>query len=91
MAVGRPVLVVPPGLERLGLGCAVVAWKETREARRAVHDALPLLSLAERFGSQPTTARRGMPSEEGATSAWISTRSGRVPSIPAKTAVPGAA
>ncbi|BAU92392.1 UspA domain-containing protein [Methylorubrum populi] len=48
MAVGRPVLVVPPSLERLGLGCAVVAWKETREARRAVHDALPLLSLAER-------------------------------------------
>ena len=40
-------------------------------------------------GSQPTTARRGVPSEDGATSAWISTSSGRVPSIPAKTAVSG--
>lgn len=49
MAVGRPVLVVPPGLERLGPGCAVVAWKDTREARRAVRDALPLLSRAERI------------------------------------------
>ncbi|MBB2962573.1 universal stress protein [Methylobacterium sp. R2-1] len=49
MAVGRPVLVVPPGLEQLGLGCAVVAWKDTREARRALRDALPLLSRAERI------------------------------------------
>jgi hypothetical protein len=30
-----------------------------------------------------------VPSEEGATSAWISTSSGRVPSMPANTAVPG--
>ena len=30
-----------------------------------------------------------MPSEVGATSAWISTSSGRVPSMPANTAVPG--
>ena len=44
-----------------------------------------------RLGSQPTTARRGVPSEVGATSAWISTSSGRVPSMPANTAVPGAA
>ena len=30
-----------------------------------------------------------MPSEEGATKAWISTSKGRVPSMPANTAVPG--
>jgi len=35
-------------------------------------------------------ARRGVPSGEGATSAWISTSTGRVPSMPAKTAAPGA-
>ena len=27
----------------------VIAWKETREARRAVQDALPLLARAERI------------------------------------------
>ena len=43
-----------------------------------------------RLVSQPTTARRGVPSPEGTTSAWISTRIGRVPSTPAKTADPGA-
>ena len=47
--------------------------------------------MASRFGSQPTTARRGVPSADGATSAWISTRIGRVPSMPANTAVPGRA
>lgn len=40
---GRPVLVVPPQAEHLEFNCAMVAWKETREARRAVIDALPLL------------------------------------------------
>ena len=39
--------------------------------------------------SQPTTARRGVPSPDGTTSAWISTRIGRVPSTPANTAEPG--
>ena len=42
----------------------------------------------EAVASQPTTARRGVPSGEGATSAWISTSTGRVPSMPAKTAAP---
>src|SRR5499426_1893171 len=47
-------------------------------------------TMDSRFWSQPTTARRGVPSEVGATRAWISTSSGRVPSIPANTAQPGA-
>jgi nucleotide-binding universal stress UspA family protein len=46
---GRPVLVIPPR-------CAVdpvprrivIAWRPTREASRAVHDALPLMKGAER-------------------------------------------
>jgi nucleotide-binding universal stress UspA family protein len=42
---GRPVLVVPPGT-RLDFPVrnAVVAWRPTREATRALHDALALLS-----------------------------------------------
>lgn len=47
MEVGRPVLVVPPGIERLSAKRVVVAWKDTREARRAIHDALPFLSRAD--------------------------------------------
>ena len=47
MEVGRPVLVAPPGIERLAAKRVVVAWKDTREARRAVHDALPFLTRAD--------------------------------------------
>lgn len=48
MDSGRPVLVVPPGY-RIVLPArrAVIAWQPTREAARAVHDALPLLRKAE--------------------------------------------
>lgn len=45
---GRPVLVVPLNAEEPDLQHVVVAWKDTREARRAIFDALPLLALAER-------------------------------------------
>ena len=43
---GRPVLFVPNGITWLKLATVVVAWKDTREARRAINDALPLLHLA---------------------------------------------
>ncbi len=43
---GRPVLIVPQGISSLALGNAFVAWKDSREARRALADALPLLRLA---------------------------------------------
>lgn len=46
MQAGRPVLVVPPGISHLEATNIVVAWKDTREARRAVADALPLLRQA---------------------------------------------
>lgn len=44
---GRPVLMIPPHhpLE-LPIAHAVVAWQPTREATRALHDALPLLREA---------------------------------------------
>jgi nucleotide-binding universal stress UspA family protein len=47
MRAGRPVLVVPPGVSALEGRRVLVAWKDTRESRRAVADALPLLTGAE--------------------------------------------
>ena len=48
VGVGRPVLVIPRygSFPRVG-GRVLVAWNGSREATRAVHDALPLLRRAE--------------------------------------------
>lgn len=46
MQAGRPVLVVPDSVNWLDLRSALVGWKDTPEARRAVADALPLLRKA---------------------------------------------
>jgi nucleotide-binding universal stress UspA family protein len=44
---GRPILVVPPMIDTSPFGAgAVIAWKDTREARRALVDALPFLQKA---------------------------------------------
>lgn len=43
---GRPVLVVPDHVETCALSRVAIAWDGSREAVRAVHDALPLLSMA---------------------------------------------
>jgi nucleotide-binding universal stress UspA family protein len=45
MEAGRPLLIAPPLLESFPAGRAVIAWKSTREARRALRDSLPLLKL----------------------------------------------
>lgn len=46
MQAGRPVLVGPPEASWIRLNHVIVAWKDTREARRAVADALPFLRKA---------------------------------------------
>jgi nucleotide-binding universal stress UspA family protein len=46
LEAGRPVLIVPLGSGRLKCDRVVVGWKDTREARRAVADALPFLQRA---------------------------------------------
>ena len=46
LRAGRPVLVVPDTVAPLQLRRVVVAWKDTRECRRAVRDALPFLQRA---------------------------------------------
>ena len=47
MSAGRPVLLVPEAGGRLKATSVVVAWKNTRECRRAVADALPFLQRAD--------------------------------------------
>lgn len=47
MALGRPVLVAPPDVTELAAQNIVIAWRDTREARRAVRDALPFLKRAQ--------------------------------------------
>jgi len=48
LKLGRPALLVAPGVASLRAEHVVVAWKDTREARRAVLDALPFLRAARR-------------------------------------------
>lgn len=48
LKIGRPTLLVAPEVASLRAEHAVVAWKDSREARRAVLDAIPLLRIAKR-------------------------------------------
>ena len=48
LRMGRPTLVVPDGVSSVGAEHVVIGWKDTREARRAVQDALPFLREATR-------------------------------------------
>jgi nucleotide-binding universal stress UspA family protein len=47
LRAGRPVLMVPDTVAPLQLRRVVVAWKDTRECRRAVRDAIAFLQQAE--------------------------------------------
>jgi nucleotide-binding universal stress UspA family protein len=47
LRLGRPVLAVPDGMGSLEARRVVVAWKDVREARRALCDALPFLKEAD--------------------------------------------
>ena len=47
LKAGRPVLVVPKGVASFSPKHVAIAWKDAREARRAVLDALPFLQQAE--------------------------------------------
>jgi nucleotide-binding universal stress UspA family protein len=48
LQAGRPLLVVARDAEHVPAKNVVVAWKDTREARRAVADAIPLLKSADK-------------------------------------------
>ena len=47
LAAGRPALVLPGTTRHLQASRIFIAWKDTREARRAVRDALPFLREAQ--------------------------------------------
>lgn len=46
MRSGRPILVAPQSQTQLAPCRVVVGWKDTRESRRALSDALPFLRMA---------------------------------------------
>ncbi len=48
MGAGRPFLVVPAEVKALAAEHIVIGWQDTREARRAIQDALPFLRQAKR-------------------------------------------
>jgi nucleotide-binding universal stress UspA family protein len=48
LKIGRPTLVVPNEASSLHAKRVVIGWKDTREARRVVQDALPFLHETER-------------------------------------------
>jgi nucleotide-binding universal stress UspA family protein len=47
MRGGRPILMAPPGASGLKLTRTLVCWKDSREARRAIADALPILKASQ--------------------------------------------
>jgi nucleotide-binding universal stress UspA family protein len=59
---GRPVLVLPAAVQPCALARIAVAWDGSREAVRAVHDALPLLRLSQ---SVKIVTVIGLSSEDG--------------------------
>lgn len=46
LRAGRPLLIVANRAEQINTKKILIAWKDTREARRAVADSVPLLSRA---------------------------------------------
>lgn len=48
LKAGRPVLVAGAGVTKLDLGTAMIAWKDSREARRVLEDAVPLLRMSDK-------------------------------------------
>jgi nucleotide-binding universal stress UspA family protein len=74
MQTGRPVFVVPAAVERLSLDHILVGWKDGREARRAVADALPLLAKARWVSLVEIVAPEGMAAARGRladVAAWL--------------------
>lgn len=48
LQAGRPVMVVPSTSSKTRFENILIGWKDTREARRSILDALPLLKLAKK-------------------------------------------
>ncbi len=87
MQAGRPLIVVPSTVEWLDLRSVLVAWKDVREARRAVFDALPILAAAKEITIAEIPEQDGRHAEAlshvGDVAAWL-----RGHGIAANTVVP---
>ncbi|MFG3593289.1 universal stress protein [Bradyrhizobium sp. RDI18] len=87
MQAGRPLIIVPPEVQWLDLRSVLVAWKEVREARRAVFDALPILAAAKEVTiaeiPEENTRRADAVSRVADVAAWL-----RSHGIAAHTTVP---
>src|SRR3954454_9506111 len=62
LKLGRPALVVPDDVGTLRGERVVIGWQDTRESRRALRDAIPLLQQASRV----TIVEACGPGEQGA-------------------------
>jgi nucleotide-binding universal stress UspA family protein len=60
MQCGRPILVAPPKPGKFHGRAVIVAWKDTREARRALADSLPFLIAAEQVVVVECCAKDGV-------------------------------
>jgi nucleotide-binding universal stress UspA family protein len=60
MRAGRPVLIASAGATGLKLTRAMVCWKDSREARRAAADALPLLKASKKVDVIELASERDM-------------------------------
>jgi nucleotide-binding universal stress UspA family protein len=59
VSAGAPVLLLPSGWQlRTAIDNIVIAWKASREATRAVHDAMPLLRRAKKVTAFTFSAQR---------------------------------
>ncbi|KQT59912.1 universal stress protein UspA [Methylobacterium sp. Leaf456] len=65
MRLGRPMLLVPPGTDHLEAKRVAIAWKNTREARRAMRDALPFLLRASHVAVITVDEGKGRDDEDG--------------------------
>ena len=87
MQAGRPLIVVPSTVEWLDLRSVLVAWKDVREARRAIFDALPILAAAKEVTIAEIPEQHGRRAEAVAhvadVAAWL-----RSHGITANTVVP---
>jgi nucleotide-binding universal stress UspA family protein len=74
MRAGRPLLVTPEEDHPLVLDTLIVGWKDNRESRRAVADALPLARLAARILVVAVAEERGQDGRSAGTAdvvAWL--------------------
>jgi nucleotide-binding universal stress UspA family protein len=65
MQVGRPILIVPHTGAKVPFERIVIAWRDTKESRRAAVEALPLLALASHVMVLEVAESHSLPNAQG--------------------------